>query len=89
MSSVPFGTEPVPVTVPKIPKSGYRYRKSTQFRNFGTGTGNDLLNIPSRIHQLKVPIRDELGTIRYRTGTGTSTENPQKWVPVPKKYSVQ
>ncbi|MFS7890349.1 hypothetical protein Hanom_Chr00s000050g01617661 [Helianthus anomalus] len=30
--------------------------------------------------------RDELGTVRYRTGTGTEstgTENPQKWVPVP------
>ncbi|MFS7977470.1 hypothetical protein Hanom_Chr10g00904331 [Helianthus anomalus] len=29
---------------------------------------------------------DELGPVRYRTGTGTErtgTENPQKWVPVP------
>ncbi|KAJ0508180.1 hypothetical protein HanIR_Chr11g0514411 [Helianthus annuus] len=32
-----------------------------------------------------IETRDKLGTNRYRTGTeNTGTENPQKWVPVPK-----
>ncbi|MFS7906478.1 putative benzyl alcohol O-benzoyltransferase [Helianthus anomalus] len=36
--------------------------------------------------EAEADVRDELGPVRYRTGTGTErtgTENPQKWVPVP------